>query len=287
MSSQATPATLVRDTVDLVTLPEVYLRVRDLLDDPESSMVDIADAICVDLSLTGRILRLANSPFCGFAATIQTVPHAMSLLGTQLVHDLVLATSVARSFSSIPKNVVNMEQFWRTNVLCGVQAKVIADHCNVRNSDSMFTTGLLAHVGRMVLYLKLPTAMHEAQTEVSEESISLPQALERKLGFDDAAVAGELLSIWELPDSIVTPVTRHTHPASEPQEDGLRTAIVHAASVIADTRGIDMDADELIGRLDETAWLALGLDQETLLVLKNDAEDLANEIASEFLPVAA
>ena len=62
---------------------------------------------------------------------------------------------------------------------------------------------------------------------------------------------------------------------------------MHVASVIADTGEIDLDVDELIGRLDETAWLDLGLNRETLLGLKADAEDLASEIAGEFLPVTA
>jgi HD-like signal output (HDOD) protein len=287
VSSQLTPASLVCDTVDLVTLPEVYLKVRELLDDPDSSMVDIADAICVDLSLTGRILRIANSAFCGFSAAVQTVPHAVSLLGTQLVHDLVLSTSVARAFSGVPEGVVDMQQFWRNSVLCGIQAKVIAEHSETPDSGHMFTVGLLAHVGRMVLYLRLPAVMDEAHMVASEECVSISQALERKLGFDDAAVAGELLSSWNLPQSIAKPVAEHTHPPSVGEEGGLETVIVHVASVIADLGELDVDGDELIGRFDETAWSVLKLDRETLSDLKSNAEELASEIAGEFLPAEA
>ena len=147
----------------------------------------------------------------------------------------------------------------------------------------MFTTGLLAHVGRLVLYLRLPTAMREAHVDASEKGISIPQALENKLGFDDAAVAGELLSTWKLPDSLVEPVRQHTHPGSLRDGD-LGTAIVHVASAIADTRDLHLDADELIQRLDETAWLALELNRESLSDLKTDSEILANDIVDLFLP---
>jgi HD-like signal output (HDOD) protein len=286
VNSPTTPATLAREVLDLVSLPEIYLKVRELLDDPGSSLADIAQVISVDPGLTSRILRIANSAFCGFAAVIETVPHAMSLLGTQQIHDLVLATSIARAFSGIPEELVNMEQFWRTSVLCGAHAKVIADNCGILDSERMFTVGLLAHVGRLVLYLRLPTAMREAHVDASQKGISIPQALENKLGFDDAAVAGELLFTWKLPDSLVEPVRQHTHPVGLRDGD-LGTAIVHVASAIADTRDLHLDADVLIRSLDETAWLALELNRESLSDLRADSEKLANDIVEQFLPEPA
>jgi len=286
MDSQTTPASLTREVLDLVSLPEIYLKVRELLDDPGSSLADIAQVVSVDPGLTGRILRIANSAFCGFAARIQTIPHAMSLLGTQQIHDLVLATSIARAFSGIPEKLVNMEQFWRTSVWCGAHAKVIADNCGILDSERLFTTGLLAHVGRLVLYLHLPTVMREAHMDVSQKGISIPQALENKLGFDDAAVAGELLSTWNLPDSLVEPVRHHTHPVRLIDSD-LGAAIVHVASAIADARDLHLDSDELIRSLNETAWLALELNPESLSYLKIDSEKLANDIVDQFLPEPA
>ena len=273
----------MREVLTLVSLPEIYLKVRELLDDPNSSLVDVARVISVDPGLASRILRIANSAFCGFATPIETVPHAMTLLGTQQIHDLVLATSIARAFSGIPQELVNMEQFWRTSVFCGSHAMVIADNCGILDGERMFTTGLLAHVGRLVLYLHLPTAMREAHIDASEKGISIPQALENKLGFDDAAVAGELLSTWKLPDSLVEPVRQHTHPVSHGDGD-LGTAIIHISSTIADTRDLHSGTDELIRRLDETAWFALELDGESLSDLITDSEILANNIVDLFLP---
>ena len=102
MISQVTPASLVRDVLDLVSLPEIYLKLRELLDSPHTTLVDVARVISVDPGLASRILRIANSAFCGFATPIDTVPHAVTLLGAQQTHDLVLATSIARAFSGIP-----------------------------------------------------------------------------------------------------------------------------------------------------------------------------------------
>jgi len=283
MNSSTSPASLAREVKDLFSLPEIYLKVRGLLDDSNSSLSDIADVISVDPNMTGRILRIANSAYCGFATKVETVRRALSLLGTQQIHDLVLSTSVARSFSRIPEQVVNMENFWRTSVICGASAKIIADHREILDSERMFTAGLLTHIGRLVLYLRLPDAIQEVYTLAPQQDISISQALEEKLGFSDADVAGELLSAWNLPDSLVDPIRHKVHPGSCDTELALEeAAIVHVASAIADNRDLELDSDRLIQRLDETAWLTLELTQEKLMELMAHSESLANEVSENF-----
>lgn len=286
MNSKTTPTSLTRDVLDLVSLPEIYLKVRELLDDPRSTLVDVARVISVDPGLASRILRIANSAFCGFTTPIETVPHAVTLLGSHQIHDLVLATSIAQTFSGIPEELVNMQRFWRTSIFCGAYAMVIADDRGILDSERMFTTGLLAHVGRLVLYLHLPDSMREAHIASTQQGISISQALEDTLGFDDAAVAGALLSAWKLPDSLVDPVRNQTHPERAP-DGNLGAAIVHVASTIADTREFRLSTDELIQRLDNSTWLTLKLDRKPLPELLADGEILANSIVDLFLPSSA
>ena len=84
----------------LVSLPEIYLRLRDVLDDPDSNLADVADVVGNDPAMTAHVLRLVNSAYFGLATEVDTLSHAVSMLGTQEVHDLVLAVSVAESFGS-------------------------------------------------------------------------------------------------------------------------------------------------------------------------------------------
>ncbi len=283
MNSQTTPSALAREVLDLVSLPEIYLKVRELLQDPDATLVDVGQVLSVDPGLAGRILRIANSAFCGLTAPTESVPQAVILLGSQTIHDLVLTTSIARAFSGIPQDLVNMEQFWRTSVFCGAHAMVIADDRGIIDSDRIFTIGLLAHIGRLVLYLHLPAVMREAHLATLEKGISISKALEDRLGFDDAAVAGELLSAWKLPNALVEPVRNHTHPGHH-RDSGLGTAIVHVASTISDTRDLYLGTEELIQRLDKSAWLALEQSEESWANLLTEGARLASDIVDLFLP---
>lgn len=286
MSSQPTPASLAGDIVNLVTLPDIYLRVRDLLDDPSASFEDMAKVVSVDPNLTSRILRIANSAFYGFPAEIESASRAMTMLGTQQIHDFVLATSVTQSFSKIPKELVDMERFWHTSVLCGAHAKVIADYCGILNSEHMFTTGLLSHIGRLVLYLRLPAVMSEVLAESTQHQLPISPIIEQKLGFDDAAVADQLLSAWKLPQNLVQPIREYSRPTNLQGTD-ISSAIVHTASMITDLRDYHLEPDKLISHFDVTAWSALKLNQELLLDLISDSELLAHEIAAQILPKAS
>ena len=288
MDSKISSSSLVQKAADLISLPEIYLKVRELLDDPNSSLADIADVINVDPNLTSRILRIANSAYCGFKTKIETANRAINMLGTQQIHDLVLSTSVAKAFSSIPEEIVNMEKFWRCSVICGASAKVIADSCNILDSERMFTAGLLAHIGRLVLFMSLPKAIEEAYAQAFQGDVTIAQAIENQLGFSDAKVAGDLLSHWKLPDTLVNPIRYQTYLEISIEDlSAEEVAIVHVASAIADMHEFQLDTDVMITSLNEAAWNVLELDRDKLLDLIDDAESLSNEITEQFLPEPA
>lgn len=56
-----TASALIDDIGGLVTLPDVYLRISRLLDDPDSAAADIAKAVGQDPSFALRLLKVANS----------------------------------------------------------------------------------------------------------------------------------------------------------------------------------------------------------------------------------
>lgn len=288
MNTQITPATLALEFVDLVSLPEIYLRLRELLNDPDYSLIDIADVISLDPALTSRLLRVANSSLYGFSTKVEKIPHAVSLLGTQHIHDFVLATSVVRSFAGVPSGLLNMQKFWRCSVLCGTAAKIFAEKRDFLDSESMFTIGLLAHVGRLVLYLRLPTNISEAYSIASQKGIPLSRTLERRLGFNDADLTGALFSAWKLPDSLIAPIQHCVDLSTQADEPYFEKAcIVHVASTIADREDYGQDLEDMISGMDNIAWRYLELDLESVQELITAAESLANDITGQFIPESA
>lgn len=278
-----TPAELVSGLANLVTLPDVYVRCRALLDDPNASMQEIGGVISQDPALTARLLRISNSAFFGFATKIETVPRAITLMGTRQLHNLILATSVARAFSNIPDSVVNMAAFWWSSVYCGVASRLLAVRCHVLDTERLFVAGLLRDIGHLVMYQQIPKEARDAQVRAVELQQPLHQVEREVLGFDFADVGAELMRAWGLPRGLEEVVALHTRPG-EAEAFALETAIVHLAAVCtARNQTTHFDA-HAAPALDATVWTLTGLSEAVLEPLSEEADRFAFEAVDIIVP---
>lgn len=218
-----TVAGLVANTVDLATLPTVYVQARALIEDPDSSIGELTAVISHDPAMTGRLLRISNSAYFGMAARIDTVARAITLLGMQQVHDLVLATSVAGALDGLKSDTVDRESFWRECVRRAVAARLLATHCNVLDTERLFVQGLLCNVGWLVLAAGAPACIAALGWHPTR---SAQRAL---LGFDLAELGGALLEAWRLPEPVHLPIRHHLEPLRAPDFQ-LEACIVHVAT---------------------------------------------------------
>jgi c-di-GMP-related signal transduction protein len=75
----STPQLLVDSVLHLISLPEIYLRLQETIDDPLHSREQIAEIVAYDPALSARVLRIANSSYYGFPREIETVGSAVGL----------------------------------------------------------------------------------------------------------------------------------------------------------------------------------------------------------------
>ena len=102
----------------------------------------------MDPSLTLHLLKIVNSAFYGFRGEIESVCHAMGVVGTEQLMQLVLATTVVEQFKGIPKDLMGMKYFWKHSVACGLSARAINNACGEYDGESVFVAGLLHDIGR-------------------------------------------------------------------------------------------------------------------------------------------
>src|SRR4051794_29369470 len=75
---------------DLPTIPVLLARILTVVDGERSSTRDLVEVMQRDQALSGRVLRLANSGFFGFAREVATVSRAVMILGFGTVRSLAL-----------------------------------------------------------------------------------------------------------------------------------------------------------------------------------------------------
>lgn len=225
---------VVAGVVELRPLPAVAFRVLELSEDGRFSAHELASLIASDQALTAKILRLANSPFYGFARRITTVRDAVVLLGFRAVRQTTLAACIVgddRRGTSL-----DYDAFWQFCVATGMLAEVLA-RTEGRHQDQAFTAGVLHQVGVLALDQFRADLLHR----VIERSVDggARQAAEREiLGFTTAELGGALAEHWGFPSELVGAIGGHTRPMDELAAEGSLAATVARAHLFARAYGL-------------------------------------------------
>lgn len=271
---------LLYGEIELPSLPEVFIKSSELLDNPRSNSNDIGEVVATDPSLTTRLLKLVNSSFYGFAAKINTIPRAISLVGTRELRELILATCAVEAFSGLPNELMSMKTFWRHSVRCALISRILANQTHKDLGESMFSAGLLHNIGSLILYNRLPELSREALSQAEFQNIPLDQAERNIIGCDHAVVGAELMKLWNLPE-ILQETTRHHHNPEAAQQYSLQTTIIQIANRIIELEESDEDVTLLL-RPSAPLWKRIGLSvpvlQETLQQVDEQFEDVLHLI---------
>ncbi|MDO8291797.1 MAG: HDOD domain-containing protein [Gallionella sp.] len=275
---------LVQGVGGLVTLPNVFIRINQLVEDPNSSTADIAKAVSQDPSFTVRLLRVANSPFYGFSSTIDTVTKAVSVIGTSQIRNLALSMSVAKTFAGLPNNLVSMDNFWRHSLYCALTARILAKQARKCDPEAVFTAGLLHDIGELIIFNRLPDQAKEALLLVLDQVDDLPvyQAERQIIGFDHAQVGGELARQWNLPPLLEECIAYH-HSIGEAKRHPRETALVHLANILAQMAELDTLNSDDVSPIDPHAWEITGLDETVIELVVREAQEEIVEAEKLFL----
>jgi putative nucleotidyltransferase with HDIG domain len=259
----------------------VLQEIEHALQSPQCNLSTIGDAIQKDPDLTARLLRLANSPFFGFANRLSTVAEAVSLLGIQQIEDMIVASSVLEQFKGVPDNLVSKYSFWRHSLAVGITARLLAMERRLPKPDKFFVAGLLHDVGRLVL-LSQAAEWAQAVFELYQgEKILLREAEKRILGYDHQEIAAELLQSWSYPAALVQAVAFHHTPDSSVAK--LDAAVVHLADHLVNAMGIGSSGEQFVPPLDDKAWALLGLEIENLAKIVEAVDEQILAVEEAFL----
>ena len=268
---------------NLISLPDIYWKLKEILDSHDYSMQDVAQLIVYDPGLTARMLQIVNSAYFGFAAKIDTVNHAVSILGVQQIRDLVLATSIADALGDYECEYLDIKQFWLRSVYRAIAARNLAGVCNLMDGERMFVAGLLSGIGHLIMYQSIPVLAQQAQREADADGKPLHLVEREVTGFDHVKVASVLMKNWKLPDSLVTVIENHLEPDPD-AEYLLDSAVLHVAVLLENAFAQKRSLDEVLVDANRHAWDATGLDIAGCEAINAEVAEQLNSVVNMFFP---
>ncbi len=267
---------------DLPSLPGVYYRVRETLEDPEGSLETIARLIAADPAMSARLLRVANSPLYGLAAKVDSVLRALSLIGTVETHHLILSTALITTFRDLPLGAVSMRSFWEHSIACAVTARLIARIGGRASPEHAYLAGLLHDIGRLPLFILEPHLM-SATLHAHRQRQGHLHDLEREcFGTTHAEIGAALLHAWQIPERFCL-ATAHHHAPTGAQGSIDEAAITHIADLIVNSLRIGSSGTRWVPALDDAAWRATGLETGDLSAVMETTISTVRDVTSAFL----
>jgi HD-like signal output (HDOD) protein len=278
-------ALLVEGMVDLVPLPQAYVRVRALVDDPLADLREVAAIVGSDPALTGRVLRLVNSAYIGLMAPVDSIDHAVRVLGMEKIHDMALATSAVGSLAKLRGDLFDLFDFWRLSIYCAGTARELAERVGLPSPQRLFVSGLLHNIGSLIIAHEMPEAFEQSRQRARKLGRPYFELQREMFGFDYAEVGAEIMRRWNLPEALISPVLQHTCCIGNIAEaDQPAAAILSIGATTARAASWQSDDSEPIPDYDVDALALTSLEADDIEALMAHVDDAVAESLAALIP---
>ena len=268
---------LVRETPQIATLPSVYTELSAIINGHNVNATKIARVVGMDPGLTVRLLKMVNSSFYGFDHRIDTVSHAVSIIGHKQLKELALATTVVHMFRAMPEHLINMDSYWRHSIATAIACRSLGRMIGLDKVEYLFVAGLLHGVGSLIVCINRPREARKVFIKVQNSGALLHEVEDEVLGFNHADVGGALMENWGLSLAQVEGV-KFKHTPSEAPNYGMEASILHLANIVACALNMGSVGDVSVPPLNRSAWDRIGLKPAVMQTLVWEIEDQFEEL---------
>jgi HD-like signal output (HDOD) protein len=185
----------------------------------DASPKELIKIIMLEPVLTGKVIRLVNSTFYALAQPVQSLAHAVVLLGMNTVKNLAVSTAVLSAvFQEYDEGPISHIEFWRHSLGTAVGCRLLAERLKVptRERETYFVAGLLHDIGKILLLRLNAQCSHAAVRESRACGVSLSFAEAAHFGCTHAEAGGLLARRWKLDAVLTHAVAEHHNPRSTP-----------------------------------------------------------------------
>jgi HD-like signal output (HDOD) protein len=182
------------DTLVLPTLPEVALRIREAVEDPEVSTAKLAEVIASDAALSARLIKVANSPLLRGRVVVDNLQMGITRLGVTFVRNLATGLAMEQMFQATSEYVdKRMRASWEHSIEVASISHVLAKHCGGLKADQATLAGLTHEIG----ILPILTIAEENPVLLENEEM-----LDRIITQLHPKIGNAILKHWEFPEEL-------------------------------------------------------------------------------------
>jgi signal transduction histidine kinase/HD-like signal output (HDOD) protein len=199
------------ESIRLPILSSTLLKIIKLeKSDSISLNSEMKEIIELDPCLAANILSISNSPIYGFSQKVQTISHAMNLLGIRKIRNIAFRFSIYDflknvRFSKKHQDVINL--ILKKPLLLSATSQIVANKLNHLNPEEICLSGLLSDIGQLIFFIYSPETYSEIYSIKDSQLISNEKEL---FGFNHVDMGIEFSLQYNLPSFIKEAITLHS-----------------------------------------------------------------------------
>ena len=254
---------IIQDIKDLPPMPQVVIKIQQLISNLNSDTKQLAEVIESDQSIAAKVLKMANSAFYGMSGKISSIHQASLLLGYRTLGEIVTMAGASRLLSGkMPGYGYDPQELWKHSLSVAFSSKMIAEMKKSSLIYEAHTAGLIHDVGKIILDRYILENKRDIADYMSGEEKTFLDAERKFFGFDHAEIAAEICGTWHIPESITLAIKCHHQPSASNGDE--LSYVLHLADYVAKMGGIGYDDDDILCEAEKGAMDFVGLSQEKI-----------------------
>jgi len=193
-------AALNSGKLELPTLPEIAIRIRETIDDPNVSAEVLVRLLSTDPSISAQIIKTANSAAFSNSNSVNDLRSAISRLGYRMLRNMVMIITMSKLFkASNPIIGQELKKLWDHSREVAANSYVLALHQKHLKPDQAMLAGLMHDLGALPLCIYADR--HHPRLD--------QQTLDGLIRKFHTEVGAKLLEKWLFPPDVVEVVAYH------------------------------------------------------------------------------
>ncbi len=246
MTKQEIISAIEREIDNLPPIPENITKIRQSINDPNSSNKSIANLVKQDPALTANVLKVANSAWYSVMTKIDNVERAITTIGLKQLSSLLLTIGAKKIMDD---KFSAMEELWEESSKCAFFSQSIMKMKNGSSDDmeSAYTAGLLHDIGKIILLSISPQLMKKI-TNMSEIKNMAPNIIEKlAIGVTSSEIGEKITEKWNFPKHISKTIANQYTPKLVEDEYIPLTYTVYLANTL---NGLSPLSDDLRDKIE-------------------------------------
>jgi HD-like signal output (HDOD) protein len=187
---------LDRDQLELPSLPEVALRIRDAAEHEFVSATSLAKEVGEDPGLAAQLVRIANSPMFRATRSIDDLSQAISRLGVEYSANMVTGLAMQSMFQATTEFVDNrLRQAWKNSTEVAAWSSILCKRCPHLRPDQATLAGLTHSIGVLPIL-----SWVEENDHIVRDSMTLDRVIEAI----HPSIGAMIMRHWNFAEDIVS-----------------------------------------------------------------------------------